>query len=329
MTRDQNLAIAVTAVVVIGVLIGMVIRDRSPSTQAVSLVGAVLRQTSDPRSQMPISDAQITAVAGKATSETTSDSSGFFQITLRPGAKRGEKVELKIRHPGYQSLDMTEALSDKIYIARLAPVSTEASSKSNGSEIAITDVRLRYTTKTTSSVNVGSFAKTFEVANTGGVPCQNHPPCSPDGKWKASMGSASFDAQENTRFVDVRVSCIAGPCPFTRVLSDDSLNGGRTIKVVVLDWSTMATFLVEAEVTRTFTSDMTRHSYPVIFGNGMNFTLPPAAEGPSIEAELNGLPIVFPLGPDLLLSWASCSVKLDADQSKLYGCQLKAGYEFR
>ena len=43
-----------------------------------------------------------------------------------------------------------------------------------------------------------------------------------------------------------------------------------------------------------------RESYPVIFGQTLNFTLPPTEEGVSILAELDGTPMVFPLGPDLL-----------------------------
>jgi hypothetical protein len=75
--------------------------------------------------------------------------------------------------------------------------------------------------------------------------------------------------------------------------------------------------------------DVIRQSYPAIFGSTMSFTLPAGAEGPSIEAELNGNDIVFPLGPDLILSWANCTLKVSPDQGQLYRCELKAGYRFR
>ena len=58
------------------------------------------------------------------------------------------------------------------------------------------------------------------------------------------------------------------------------------------------------------------------------FTLPAAAEGLSLEAELNGDAIVFPLGPTLFLSWANCQSFVNKDQSKLYRCELKPGYRF-
>jgi hypothetical protein len=39
-----------------------------------------------------------------------------------------------------------------------------------------------------------------------------------------------------------------------------------------------------------------RESYPVTFGEALNFAIPVGAEGVTIEAEMNGKPIVFPLG---------------------------------
>ena len=48
----------------------------------------------------------------------------------------------------------------------------------------------------------------------------------------------------------------------------------------------------------------------------------------SIQAELDKNPIVFPLGPALLLSWAGCQMLVDKDQSRLYRCELKPGYRF-
>jgi hypothetical protein len=74
---------------------------------------------------------------------------------------------------------------------------------------------------------------------------------------------------------------------------------------------------------------MTRRSYPVVFGQALNFTLPPLAEGVTIEADVNGEGIVFPLGPDLFLSWAQCNSRINRDQTKVYRCELKPGYRFR
>jgi hypothetical protein len=61
----------------------------------------------------------------------------------------------------------------------------------------------------------------------------------------------------------------------------------------------------------------------------MNFILPAGAEGPSIEATLNGNEIVFPLGPALILSWATCTEEISPDQTQIYRCELKPGYTFQ
>jgi hypothetical protein len=112
--------------------------------------------------------------------------------------------------------------------------------------------------------------------------------------------------------------------------------GGQVIGVSVLNWGATVTYLVEAEVSQTTVSDLVRHAYPVIFDRSMNFTLPSAAQGPSIEAEVNGEPIVFPLGPQLRLSWATCRLDTGAgrndrarDTPRLFRCELKPGYLFK
>jgi len=69
----------------------------------------------------------------------------------------------------------------------------------------------------------------------------------------------------------------------------------------------------------------------VIFGQTLNFTLPPTQEGVSIEADMDGTPMVFPLGPDLALSWATCTSRSnrEGEHSTVYRCELKPGYNFK
>jgi len=81
-------------------------------------------------------------------------------------------------------------------------------------------------------------------------------------------------------------------------------------------------------VYKSVTGSVIRQSFPITFARALSFTLPPAAEGVSIDAELDGTPIVFPLGPGLKLSWANCQLVVNNDQSKTYRCELKAGYRF-
>ncbi|MEI9974326.1 MAG: hypothetical protein WDO73_21125 [Ignavibacteriota bacterium] len=66
----------------------------------------------------------------------------------------------------------------------------------------------------------------------------------------------------------------------------------------------------------------------MIFGTALTFTLPVAAEGVSIQAELDKNMIVFPLGPSLILSWADCQLLVNKDQTRVYRCELKPGYRF-
>jgi len=194
---------------------------------------------------------------------------------------------------------------------------------------ALKDVRLRYATQATTPINVGSVAKAFEVANKGNVPCNQAAPCSPDGRWKAATGGLTLDAGEGNEFRSVRASCIAGPCPFTRIASDQFSSGRRILKITALDWSDTTTFLVEAEVIQTRRTDLILNAYPAIVGREMSFTLPPAAEGPSIEAATDGSEIVYPLGPSLTLSWAFCQLRVGSDGTKLFRCELKPGCEFQ
>lgn len=297
--------------------------------QPITLRGAVLRQDSDPNKQLPIADVQITAFNGLGTGTAKSDSSGFFSITLPKGLRRRQPVTLQFRHNDYQPLDWNDFVADKIYIARMVPIRQDTEAETHHPEIAISHARVRYSVKATTEADVGSAAKTFQITNTGNTPCAKKPPCSPDGKWKAAIGSTFLDAGEGNQFRNARVSCIAGPCPFTRIELEGPSQDHRRFNLAVRNWSDTTTFLVEAEVVHPMTGDIVRESYPVIFGRALNFSLPPAAEGPSIEAEVDGEDIVFPLGPNLFLRWAACHIGVDKDQSKTYRCELKPGYQFR
>jgi hypothetical protein len=328
MTGGRKIAIwALVMVTLTGVLAAVLVAVHK--AQPITIKGAVLSQDADPQKQLPIADVQITGTNGLAVSSCKSDASGLFSLTLRRGLRRRQPVTLQFRHPDYQPLDLNEFIGDKIYLARMASISHDTHVKSDGPDVAVSNVRVRYSVKTTTEADVGSAVKTFQVVNAGNVPCKGHHPCSPDGKWKAALDSASIDAGEGNEFRNARVSCIAGPCPFARVEFEDLSRGGRKVNVSVRNWSDTTTFLLEAEVVHPMVSDIVRESYPVIFGQALNFSLSASAEGPSLEAEINGDSIVFPMGPDLFLSWADCHVSVDKSQTKAYRCELKPGYRFR
>ena len=161
-------------------------------------------------------------------------------------------------HKDYHPLEWDDIISDKIYIARMVPNRQETNAEAHHPEIAVSHARVRYSVKATTEADVGSAVKTFEVANTGNQPCHNRPPCSPDGKWKAAIGSMSLDAGERNQFRNARVSCIAGPCPFANVELEDLSGDGRYFNVQVRNWSDTATFLLEAEVVHPMVSDIVR-----------------------------------------------------------------------
>jgi hypothetical protein len=324
-SRRRKTAIWTAAVAGLGIALAVLIIKFPRLTLERSITGAVLIANADPRKQLPIPNVDITAEADGSTAHAKSAASGFFRLSWHAPAWRRDQVTLKFSHPDYQPLEVTQPVSDEYFIARLmssAPVA------SPGPQTTIANIRIRYAVKATSTLNVGSITKTFDVINAGSVPCEGHSPCSPDGKWKAAIGSLSLDAGDGLDYQNVRVSCIAGPCPFTKIESDGFSRGGRRISVSVRAWSDTVTFLVEAEVFRTMLSDTIRRAYPSIFGRAMTFTMPPTGQGASIEAEVNGQEIVFPLGPDLWLSWASCSVQIASNRTKLYSCELNPGYRF-
>lgn len=294
------------------------------------LRGAVITANADPRKQQPIPGVEITATNGISAVRTTSDSTGAFTITLRKRIIRGPLVTLHFRHMDYGPLDMNVVPSDRIYVANMAPIHPERVLQQSlaTQTIASNNVIVRYSIKTATVVNVGSVVRAFEVKNKGNVPCGERPPCSPDGKWKAEAGSIVMEAGQGNQLRNLRVSCIAGPCPFTKVEPSDLPQAGESVTVKATVWSDTATFLVEAEVAHPMISDLVRNSYPVVFGDALNFTLPPAAEGVSLQADLNGESIVFPLGPNLLLSWADCEVRSNADQTRVYRCTLKPGFRW-
>jgi len=322
------------AVAVAAALLLRLYWHRPPSIRrSIPIEGAVIRRDADTRKELPIENVAVTASDGVVSASGESDASGYFKIELQRQVWSGQPIIVHFQHPGYEPLNLNLQagrllIDEELHVVAMVPVPEPA--KPNVKESVVSNIRVRYTINSRTESNVGSAVKTFQVVNKGNVPCDKHLPCSPDKKWKASKGSASLDAGQDNSFGNVRASCIAGPCPFTTIDSSGFEHGGRYITVSALDWSNTATFLLEAEVFRTAISSNVRESYPVIFGRTLNFTLPPTQEGVSLEAELDGAPMVFPLGPNLYLSWATCTARTNKEKDKttVYRCELKPGYRF-
>lgn len=292
----------------------------------ITIRGAVLVQNPDPRKQLPIAGVDISTTGDPVTLSSRSDTSGLFVLTLPKRIRQGHPITLQFSHPGYFPLEINSVVQNKLYIIDLVPLKQETVPQSP-TTVRITNLRVRYTVLLQTETNVGSAVRTFQIQNTGNILCKGQHPCSPDGKWKAALASGSLDAGPGNVFRDARVSCIAGPCPFTRIESNDFAKDGQTITVTVRNWSDTTTFLLEAEVFRPMVSQTVHWSYPVIFGDHLSFTLPGGAEGVSIEADLDGQTIIFPLGPDLLLNWATCDSGTP-EKTRVYRCAVKPGYGF-
>jgi hypothetical protein len=314
---------------------------RLPPIVPVTISGAVLTAEADPRKQTPVAGATVTIRGGQSSprggqssAQTISDSAGHFAVTLLPGVEPHQPVTLSFTQAEHKPLEITEVPRDQLYIIRMEPLvrarpASQERPNLEGKPVQIKNLRVRYSLKDQTIVNVGTVARQFDVFNTGNVPCQERRPCSPDGKWKAATGSLSLDAQDGNEFRNLRVSCIAGPCPFTSIQPDTLPRPQRNVTISALNWSDTASFLVEAEVIRNMPREFVRLSYPFIIGQTMTFALPAEAEGPSIQADLNNEEIIFPLGPKLVLSWATCSVELPPGGNRIYRCELKPGYQFQ
>lgn len=342
--KISGIVIATIAVTGLILLLAGVFKKR-----ALTLHGALVTRDSDPRRELPVANAHVVVsnrlLPGQTKSdlaelfgltsgtdlklgEAQTDSSGYFSIILPTDVRRGRPITFSVQRADYQPLNSSDYVGDQLYVLRIDSIRQKALTRTSEPETTVGNVLVRYSTKGTSSPNIGSAAKTFEVPNKGNVPCRGQAPCSPDGKWKANQGSVTLDAGQGNDFQNARASCIAGPCPFTSLDAGGLSRGGRTITVTARTWSETATFLVEAEVVHPMVSDIVRESHPFLLGRSFSFTIPSAAEGITIQAEMNGETIVFPLGPALILSWADCNTHTESEKTSVYRCELKPGYRF-
>lgn len=328
MTKRQKIVLWIAPFTVLVAILAILAFRYFPHSKPIRLRGAVILQDADARKRVPIADVAITVSSNVEVGRAKSDSSGFFTLQLPVFVRRGRVITLQFRHRDYTPLDLRDYVADKLYIAQMVPLARGIPTPANRPATTVANLRVRYSIKAMTAVNIGSAVKTFQVQNAGNVPCKGQDPCSPDGVWKAAIGSASLDAEAGNEFRNARVSCIAGPCPFTSIERDGFSKGGQRITASARGWSDTATFLLEAEVFHPMVSEIVHESHPVIFGRALNFTLPAAAEGVCIQADVAGETVIFPLGPALFLSWANCDATVNRDQTKVYRCELKPEYQF-
>src|SRR3954452_10821730 len=185
-----------------------------------TVTGAVITDNPDPHLQRPVANATVIVATGTSERKSVSEASGLFRVTLDPPVFAGEVLEIRVEHPGYHPYTASRPARAQIDIVRLSPVHAPLSPPDTVRATRISNLRVRYATRTVSTDTIGSAVRTFDIINRVNVPCASRPPCSPDGKWKASITTFPLDAGEHEQFRNVRVSCIAGPCPFTSIESD-------------------------------------------------------------------------------------------------------------
>jgi len=299
--------------------------------RTITLQGAVIRSDDDPRKQVPVPGAVITISDGTSKVTTVSNVRGYFEAKFHGRFWPQDTLNLAFRRPDYEPLYQALVVGIRgspaeLLIARMTSTLPPPAPVAHPQPVS--DIRVRYTVNEQQEQNVGSEVRVFQVENKGNVRCQPGERCSPNGLWKAAEGSVSLDAGQGHVFRNVRVSCIAGPCPFTHINEGGFKQGGQNVVVSALDWSDTATFLIEAEVFDRSIRSTVRESYPVIYGRDLHFTAPPTAEGVAIEADVNGTRTVYPLGPYLYMSWGICNSRKGEHNDTIYECELKPGYHF-
>ena len=149
---------------------------------------------------------------------TRSEASGYFKLVLQKRVLSGTPVTVSFRHPSYEPLDLNVQtgrleIQNALYVAAMIPIPPKTVAKPSRPEAVVTNIRVRYTLNSRTETNVGSAVKTFQVVNTGNVPCNHQAPCSPDGKWKATSASESLDAGADNTFSNVQGLLHCGAVP--------------------------------------------------------------------------------------------------------------------
>jgi hypothetical protein len=90
------------------------------------LTGVILRQEEDPRKQVPIANAAISATDGVSTVSAHTDAAGLFRLSWRPRVLPGETITLQLRHSDYQPLDIADVDASQLYVFRMIPMSRKA-----------------------------------------------------------------------------------------------------------------------------------------------------------------------------------------------------------
>ncbi len=82
MNGRKWIAWVVVGVVAAGIITVLIVRSHRWRPRAISIQGAILRKDSDPRKELPIGNATVTATDGLMTVQTQSDASGYANLEV-------------------------------------------------------------------------------------------------------------------------------------------------------------------------------------------------------------------------------------------------------
>lgn len=251
MTTGQKVSIYVAVITAVsGIVVAVVQRLPSPdpqpapqpAAQTIVMHGMVMVDDANPARRIAIPGVRVESSNGLASQFATTGSDGMFTLQLVPGAKDGVEIDLSLTHTDYQERDSALVVGDNVpYTFYLWPAAYPAAYRM--------DPRPRTFGFLAVAATPRVLSKTFQITNHGSVRCNGRQPCSPDGKWKANIGSASLEAGPGRVFTSGHADCIAGPCPWTSIESNGFSGTGRnSISVAVRNWSDTVTYKLWGEV---------------------------------------------------------------------------------
>ena len=170
-TRRKKLAIAIAAGLVLIIAVLLVVRSNVRIERVALITGAVIAQNKDPHLQRPIRNANVIAESGASVWKVVSEASGLFRLRLDPPVAAGDIVVLKVEHPDYHPFAITTVPEIRSMWFDLLRQAGASESPPARPETRISNVRVRYATRITSTNTIGAAVRTFEIANTANVPC--------------------------------------------------------------------------------------------------------------------------------------------------------------
>lgn len=213
-----------------------------PVPAAIVMRGVVMRDEANPEKRYAIPGVRVMATNGVAPAPVLTGTNGMFELALNPAARNGQVIDLNFSHGEYQEKDETQVIAEDVpYVFYLWPKTYAG-------------LRLKALPMPSWNLFPAAYAApetlvtTFQVINRGSVRCNGRQPCSPDGKWKAQIKTASLAAGRGKRFLRGHADCIAGPCPWTKIEMDGFSKGGPAISVAVRNWSDTVTYKLWGEV---------------------------------------------------------------------------------